>query len=670
MIDPQNEQPIPVQTDAKTSSADIGKWFQRVAASEKYMRQHFLPKYNLARRRLRSDYGMSVQGKFPTHNSVNLVYSIGNSFVNSVAFKMPEINCTAREDAEVDHVENTEIKINDTFKDKKAKKTAKRIIWDAYLGGFGLSFQDYEYADIESGEPMIDSIGQPMIGPDGQPMMGRIVTKNTVTITRIRPDLFRFPKGFSFDTFQDSPWIGFDTILPKDEVMGMKQFNPEVLKNIKGSYFDDLSDRENPKDTKGNDDVLYVKLHYLFEKPSQEGQLYKMIVLTDDDKDTPLLEQDYDKGTVGYPIKSLYFNPVDDDFPYPSGDPWIWEAQISAIDKFWKRLLNHTKRMNRKYIYDKKNVTPTEVQNAKSNEDMEFIGIENKKNQPLAEIFTPVADNPVTGDNYKFYELGRGLLSELAPRSNQSLGSKDDQTDTATQAEIINAGEMIDIDARVDVIREYFNDVALDVAGLLENSLVGQVQINGKNPDGAQISRTASRGEFTSKLNIDVDTDSMQHVNKDVYRRQMLDLLGQLHMIEPDLNNDPRGPKTIDFSMICEKVFQNIGIRGMEKAIIPLNIRNPNKEHEDMVFHGVPMQVQPKENSKEHLQAHIQHSQDPIAMQLYEKMKPGYTEMLQGHIMQTQQDLENKEKQKVKPGQSPSGKRPMQATELSRSNRV
>ena len=670
---PTNPQAInqPPEPEKKPGE-NLGVWFQRLDASEKYMKQEFRPRYELARKRLRSEAKTFTQGRYPGHNHVNLVYSIGNAFVNSVYFKHPDVDCSAREDAQVESVENTEVKINDIMKDKKVKKTIKRIIWDAYLGGFGARYIDYEYEDVQTGEPIIGQDGMPMMGDDGQPMMKRTVLKNNVLIERVRPDLVRFPRGFDFDTFQDSPWVGFDVLVPLDDVKNNKQFDVNARSQVKGGYYDELVDKDSPKyiGEEAKSDISYAKLHYVFERPKQEGGAYTLRVLSDDVKEMPLQFMEYDKGCVGYPIKFLYFNPLDDDASYPCGDPWLWESQLNAIDKFWMRLLNHTRRMNRKYIGNKRDINPTELTNLAKNEDQEFVLLENKQNTPLTNIVVPVPDNPVAKDNYSFYEVARGLLSELSPKSALSRGAVDDQTETATQANIINANEVMDLDARIDDIREFLIDIVLDIAGILETSLVGNMQVMGKASTGNEIARVAGRGEFTSKLNIDVDVDSMQHANKDVFRRQMLDMVGQLAAVEPIMNKEGKG---IKLSYFVEKLFQHMNVRGAEQAIYDLGLRNPQKEHEDAVFRKVPMQVQPKEDSEEHLQGHMETYQDNIALSIYEKLQPGFKAELANHIMDTQEDMQKKQGVKT-PAISKSGggdgSRPTIATETQRANKV
>ena len=651
---------------------NLGLWFQRLEASEKYMKQEFRPRYDLARKRLRSEAKTFTQGRYPGHNHVNLVYSIGNAFVNSVYFKHPDVDCSAREDAQVDHVENTEVKVNDILKDKKVKKTIKRIIWDAYLGGFGARYLDYEYQDQQTGEPIVGQDGQPMLDEQGQPMMKRVVLKNNIVIDRIRPDLVRFPRGFDFDTFQDSPWVGFDIVVPLEDVKNNQQFDVNARAQVKGGYYDDLVDKDSPKyiGEEAKSDITYAKLHYIFEKPKQEGGAYTLRVLSDDVKDLPLQFTEYDKGCVGYPIKFLYFNPLDDDATYPCGDPWLWESQLNAIDKFWQRLQNHTRRMNRKYIGNKRDINPTELTNISKNEDMEMVLLENKQNTPLTNILVPVPDNPVTKDNYSFYEVARGLLSELSPKSALSRGAVDDQTETATQANIINANEVMDLDARIDDIREFLIDIVLDVAGILEKSLVGQMQVMGKASTGNEIDRVAGRGEFTSKLNIDVDVDSMQHANKDVYRRQLLDMVTQLAAVEPIMNKEGKG---IKLSFFVEKLFQHMNIRGADQAVYDLGLRNPQQEHEEAVFKNVPMQVQPKEDLEQHLKGHVETFQDIIAVETFDKLRPGFKDALANHILETQDALQQQSGQKG-PAQpkspTPTGSRPMQATEQQRANKV
>lgn len=659
------------QNDVKTPDAGIEKWFQRLKASEKYMQVEFKPRYVLARRRLRSEYQVIfTQGRYPTHNQVNLVYSIGSNFVNSVLFKSPEINLTAREEEETEKVENTEVEINDIIRDKKIKRTVKRALWDAYLGGFGCIYIDYEYDDMPSGEPIMDEGGNPIMDEMGEPMQKRVILKNNIVIRRVRPELLRIPRGFNFDTFQESPWIGFDVILPLEDVRADKRFDPAVVEKVKGAYYDDVADREFPKYASQyeKDDVMYVKLHYIFERPINPGEPFKLLVLTDETTHKPLMVTEYDKGHVGYPIKFIYFNPVDDDNAYPCGDPWLWESQLHAVDKYWIRMLNHTKRLNRKYIYDVKDIEKTEIQNIKSNEDMEYVGLKNRQNKPLESLLTGVPDLPVTGDNHTFFGMARGLLSELGPKSALTRGSVDQETKTATQAQIMAQAEAVDLDARIDDIREFWIDIVLDVAGILQKSYVGYKALSGKLPNGKEISRTVGKEGFTTKVNVDVDVESMQHPNKDVFRRQLIDIIGQLKMVEPELNKIGKG---INFEFFIKKLFENMTIRNSDDALIDLNIPNPQMEHENLVFGKVPPRVHPQENLDEHLQGHMRVLNDQIASAMYEKMQPGFTQVLQQHILETQTAVSGRQQAGVmKQADTPTGERPMQATEQQRASKV
>jgi hypothetical protein len=258
-----------MQTEEQVVS--VADWAKKFKASEKIMKNEFFWKYKLAKTRLRADYDVKSRNTAKmSHQNVNLVSSIGTSFVNSVYFKSPECNLTAREEQDHDKVEDTETMINDWLKDKKVKKAVRRKIWDAFLGGFGARFIDHVYEDMEDQENVIvpaqiDPFTEQEIAPA---QFGRIVLKNEIVYHRLRPDLVRFPRGFDFDNYQDSPWIGFEIIHPLSYVKENKAWDETVRSQIEGEKYSKLSQVED-KETQSEDggDDLYAKISYVFERP-------------------------------------------------------------------------------------------------------------------------------------------------------------------------------------------------------------------------------------------------------------------------------------------------------------------------------------------------------------------------------------------------------------------
>ena len=587
---PDNEQ---TPQDQQKPMVDVTEWSKKFQASEKIMKSQFKYKWNIARRRIRAEYDVKNRKSAKmTHNSVPLAYSIGQSFVSSVYFKAPNCNLTAREEVLHDQIENTEVKVNDWLKDKKAKNVVKRNTWDAYNGGFGARFIDYEYDDMEDPNNILDP-GSPEIPeqidqltgqlipaqPARPPQYGRIVLKNEITIQRIRPDLVRFPKGFDFDNYQDSQWIGFDIITPLDEVKNNQDWDESVRNAIEGDKYSKLSDGDKDE-TNEDDDTLYAKISYAFEHPKDALSPFKLLIFCDKNKTAPLAYEDYDKGHVGYPIKFIYFNPLDDDCSYPNGDVWNIESFLSAVDTWWRKMLFHVERSNPKRVYDSGSISQQEVQKLKGNNDLEWVGITNKQRQPIPNLIQTLEAAQLNPSVDKFYEVSRQLLSEVSPRSGLSRGAQDNNVDTATEAKIMNMGEVIDIESRIDVEADYIKDIVLDVAGILEKSLQGTVPIKREiaDPDTQQMVEQiipVDKSGFTSKIEVDVDVESMQSQNKDVLFKQLLELLGILSKLEPILNKpsiDPetgmiKNGKTIDIEWWLERILETRNIRNIEEGI-------------------------------------------------------------------------------------------------------
>lgn len=582
----------PDKTEEKIS---IDSWSIKFSAAEKMMKAEFLPKYKLARKRLRSEYEVKANGsRKMTHEQVNLVYSIGTNLVNSLYFKSPNCNLTARE--EVDHmaVENTEVKINDILSDKKVKNTARRVIWDAYLGGFGGAWTDYVYDDMQSNEPLLapqpvlDPMGQPARGPQGpilenkpiidpvtqQPKMKRIVLKNDITITRIRPDLFRFPKGFDFDNFQDSPWIGFAVITPLEQVQQNPDFDKTVTETLKGEKYEKLSGSDE-KNSSAEEDEKYVKVNYCLIKPASEMEHFKLLAFTDEDKTKPLQYIDYNKGHVGYPIKFLYFNPLDDDAVYPNGDPWIFESQSNAVDKWWKTFARHVERSAPKTIYDQSKITTKEIGNVKANNDNQFVGINNEQNVPIDNLFKELQAPKVHPDVSQFYQIARQLMGEISPKSGLTLGAQDQKTDTATEAKIIQGGEMVDTEARVDNVKDFIEDICMDIAGILEN-IAAPMNVKQVMENGQEITAPVGKEGFTSKIKADIDVESMQSANKDVLRRQIIDALSTFINLNPIMMQPSLGPNgmlqpgvMLNGKFWIQRIAETLHIRNIEDGFIP-----------------------------------------------------------------------------------------------------
>lgn len=658
------------QAPEAAPTVDVNKWLNRIKESEKYMREKFKPRYDLARKRMRSELEAKKQkGGYPSHDQVSMLYSIGVNYVNSVYFKAPNCNLTARNDQESEQVENTEIKVNDWLKDKKVKATIKRIVMDAFLGGFGARYLDYEYRDYESGQAAMGDDGQPMMGEDGQPLMERVQVINQPVLQRIRPDLVRFPRGFNFDNYQESPWIGFDLLMPVEEIQADKELDPNLTALIRGSKFDDISDKEQKVTTQASDDIMWARLHYIFEKPKNEGEYFKMLVLCDETKEAPLRMMDYDKGCIGYPVKFLKHNPQDDDETYPCGDAWMMESQLAAIDTWWRTLVNHVKRSLPQVLVNKNMIKGVDMQNLKKTEDLHYVPLDTG-GQPWELLIKMLEKPQIHPDTNLLYNSARSIVSEVGPKSGLTRGTEDSNIKTATEAKIASTGEMIDLEARIDDIREFLIDIVLDVAGLYEKNFQGVTNVKGTLDDGTEIERDVDRSGFTSRINADVDVETMQAPNREVYRRQLMDAFGMMKLFEKDL---AKKKKALDGEWIAQKMADSFGIRNFDKAIVDLDIRDPGREVLEFVFKGVPFVVQDGEVFEDHLMQHQSTLQDEIQAQAFEQFRPGFVMALQQHMMETQAAMQKQQAMEQPPKQVKNpvtGQRPEMATEMTRANQV
>lgn len=555
----------------------IKKYVDMFEASERVMRSDFLPKYALAKARLKAEHEIKNKGtRKLTHEQVNLVHSIGVNFVNSVYFKSPQCNLTARQEIDYKQVENTEVAVNDWLKDKKVKQIVKKTIWDAYLGGIGAVFVDYEYDDVEDeSRPIMRSEiipseeGLPIEGQvqetdeEGKPLFERLVLKNEITIQRIRPDLLRFPENFDVYNYKESPWIGFEVIHPIEEIKNNQYLDANQVEKIEGEAYDKLSKfKDNRKSNDSKSPDKYAKLSYCFKKPDNPLEPYKLTIFHKD-CEAPLLEIDYKKGHKDYPIHFLAFNPNDDDCPYPNGDPWNFESQLNAIDKWWQKMNNHVNRSNPKIVYDSSSVEPQEAQKLKSNNDNELVGLKNKHKRSLRDLVDVLEKPAMHSDLHRVYEVAREVISEVSPKTALSRGAEDNKADTATEAKIMQAGEMIDTDARIDDVAEFIKAIVLDVAGIYEESYIGSMSLRKESEEGEEYFEESGEAGFTSAINVDVDIESMQSQNKDVLRKHLIETLQLVGQLNPLIN---AAGKKIEPLWWFEKLLDTMSVRNIEKG--------------------------------------------------------------------------------------------------------
>lgn len=579
MADEQDQAPTPPPVaQEQVPTFNVGEWTKKFKSSEKVMKSEFLPGYQLAKSRIRSDRDIKNKNSRTkrSHENVSLAYSIGQNFVNSVYFKAPDCNLTAREEEDAQKVEITEVQANDWLKDKKIKKTIKRIIWDAYSGGLGVRFMDHEYEDQEGPDilgyektQMVDAATGQLVEVDDEtkPIHNRIVIKNDVVFKRIRPDLVRFPKGFDLENYQDSPWIGFDVILPLSEVKANTDWEETARNGIEGEKYSKLSSTDK-ESGEGDGDDLYAKISYVFEKPQSPMDSFKLSVFCGKWTQGALKETDFDKGTVGYPIKFLYFNPLDDDFSYPVGDCWLFESQLAAIETWWRKMVNHVSKSNPKRLYDSSAISDKEVSALKANNDLEWAGVINKERRDIRTFITDVQAPVLNPAVNELYAAANQLVDKIAPKSSPASGeaSGAGENNTATRDKIIATGDMIDVEARIDDVRDFIIDIVLDYTGILTKSLVAPIPVRMGEGDQSQIIM-ADKNSFTSKVKVDVDVESMKAMNRDMHRKQSIDTIGLFTSLEPIFN---KVGLTLNPKFWTEELMQNIGIRNIKNALMPL----------------------------------------------------------------------------------------------------
>jgi hypothetical protein len=232
-------------------------------------------------------------------------------------------------------------------------------------------------------------------------------------------------------------------------------------------------------------------------------------------------------------------------------------------------MVRHVEKSNPKRVYTSGEVSQQEVQKLKSNNDLEWVGLTNKSKLPLQNLIMDLNAPTVNPDANGLFQVAQNLISQIAPKTGISTGNQEAKKETATAAKIEQMGEVIDIEARIDDIKDSIIDDILDVAGILEKSMIAPVTIMSKYVDDlgqeTQYPKQVDNTGFTSKINADVDVESMQAQNKDVMRRQLLDALGLFNSLKPFFDAIGRQPNP---EWWIEQLMDTMNIRNIEDGFM------------------------------------------------------------------------------------------------------
>jgi len=524
----------------KLSTDEVRMWQERIKLSAAW-REPFEKKWNR--------YIGYLQGKYITTSSgmdeiaVNLVHPMVRVIIPAVYSKNPDVVVYPRKsDPQTVEAANVmQVFLRYLFKEIGLKREIKLCILDALLTGHAwvkTGFQtDYDEDSAEEIketsskiQTMIDmflrSLGlkKPSDKELNEEYEEAFALNPNEKVIEERPWALRtsifdiFVPAYS-SRVEELPWIVHRTLYPMVDLKAHptlwlpKTIEPscdirELLRK-KGQEvsFSTLNDNIST-----DDDLLYKVIDEIYDL--RTGRI--LHISDNDDYCYGVKRNEYDFLDARHPFVRLAFNEVTDQF-YPMSDVEPWEPQIDELNKTRTQMLNHRKRYNRRYVYKENAFTAENLELLKSGED----GIAVPTSEDSArEAFVPVEDAALPPDVYAVEQRIKQDITEISGITGYQKGNTQAGAKTATEAAIVESQSRSRSEERVDVVNEFANAIAKNLAEISQKfmskevvfPIVGELALSWVQIDDSE----AIKGDFMyetifgSSLPVDPNVDRQQ----------------------------------------------------------------------------------------------------------------------------------------------------------------
>ena len=392
----------------------------------------------------------------------------------------------------------------------KLKKTAKRVLLDALLPGWGVFRVGYSFDAVEttinpdefkglSEEKQKTIILHPKnkTRKEGDPYVFATIKKDQAWVIRWPWKRFLVdPEGTSPTDLTDHKFVIFKSIVNKDDL---------------GEYrYPELS----AEDKDHNGKTLYEVWDRLNRK--------RLLFLEGVDKPINKDGDDFPKWVELFPCAILAFNESPDK-PLPISDGMIMESQIREKNYIRTQQVNHRKRFNRRYTIEKGAMDPQEIQKWESNVDGSMVQVNGPNKEPK-----PVQDAPLPSDVYNVENRIDGDLARLSGTQEIDRGAAGTVEQTATATSYKEQRLQLRTSERQDVVEDTIEDVVRMLSLIVKANYDFPHIAEILGPEGTPSIEEYTREQLEGEYDIDIHVGSMLPVNRSVMIQQAADAFNLL----------------------------------------------------------------------------------------------------------------------------------------------
>lgn len=621
--------------------SDLALWLGKLAWAHDVMKSHHtvwrrMLAYYRNRYYPSSDLEMTVEHRA----RANYVFSTVRTIIPAVYFQNPYVLILPRRPGEDDEAAQTlEIAVNYYIRELALKRQIRLNTLDACLFGTGIIKIGYS---IEFGEmTAMPSQDETMMTE----MFNKAILAEGISAPdyRLMPHDRRSPYTLNEYVRQESPF--FLRVSPFDfrvdpeavtlaEAGWVAHRNIHSLKELRKNEYYQHTDRVTPslsvregETTEGvgsesrrydrttmREDIERVAVWEIWDKEEE-----RVIWIADGYEEDALRTEAWGDLYVmeGFPFEVLQFEEDPERF-WPLPLVAQIEDQVRAVNEITSKQLNHLRRFNRKYKVLESNWTTDILQTLRNPEDGALVKVRDMG------AIEALQDAPLSPDVYNGLNEQKSELYEISGVTDYARGFSA-RSRTATEASILSQNQNLRVMEKVDLIEDYVGNIARKLIQVLKQYAPERQLVSITGRGGNRLWTWLSRESIQGEVDVMVEAGSAQAPNKEVIKKQALDLYNILRA-------DPLANPT----KLIHQLLESYDVKDTESYFISQET-NPSELHhaqlENLVMsQGMAVEVLRENDHSAHLQIHQAFLQDPR----WGTVLPQNQQLVMNHLTQHQ----------------------------------
>jgi len=529
-------------------------------------------------------------------------------------------------------------KLDKIYQDRDFKYTIRSATHDLFLANLATIVVGYD-ADIET-KKVVDPAMQAIL--DAKTANGETIPNETATSETQVSGINKMPKL----SIKRESWKNI-RLDPKatDYFFANKRYETRIVRmplDEAKELYGDIEETEIDEDNKDEFSKMdEAKMAVLYEFYEYTGE--KVRRLTFLGKGTKLIK---DVELSHDPLASCKLNFLPDEV-YPPSDMTYYESQVDEANFYRTVKLNQISRGAARKVLSEEGVIDTDDEDKlMSNKDMELITVKSKSGRTLDSAVKILEVGNINSDLYNNQQSISQDIQELSNVSATRLGQVPNAP--ATNATLANNAYESGMAEKADILKDWIIQITERVIAVLKEISIEKEDLFIEHPDGTieTIPWSSEDIKFADVV-VDIDITADEPSDQKLARLQSYINFITQPQISSALGSDGYKIQMIEFIKEMGKYF--IPDKNFDKFIVKSDqMMTPDREN-ILMMAGQPVQPQPQENFKEHLEAHQGFLQLPILAQM-----PEVIPAIQTHIAQTQvlmQEQEQLKKAAVPPTQ-------------------